>query len=189
MNTLKKLSIPVIISCMITLPACNDHKDSKDVAEDINQENFDRKGEKEADYLVEAYASNLFEIRTAENASTNAVTDEAKKLSAMLVEAHTKMNADVKSLADKKGVTLPTDITEDQRKDIEKLAEKKGVDYDKAFVEKMKDKHEKAVDFYEKTSSKSDDPEIKSWASMNVAEVKSHLDMVLMTQESIKDRK
>ncbi len=176
--------------CLMTIAvSCNDTKDSKEIAEDINKENFDRKDAKEVDKLVEAYASNLFEIAAAQNASTNATTDEVKKLSAMLVEAHSKMNADIKTLADKKMVTLPTDISEDQRKDIEKLAEKKGLDYDKAFTEKMKTKHEKAVDFYEKTADKCEDTEIKIWATLTVPEVRSHLDMVIMTQDAIKDRK
>jgi putative membrane protein len=107
----------------------------------------------------------------------------------MLVEAHTKLNTEVKTLADKKMVTLPSDITEDQRKDIEKLAEQKGLDYDKAFVEKMKGKHEKAIDFYEKTADKCEDTEIKVWATQTLPEIRSHLDMVLMTEEAIKDRK
>jgi putative membrane protein len=189
MTTLKKLCIPMAVCLMTIAVSCNDTKDSKEIAEDINKENFDGKAEKEADKLLEAYASNLFEIAVAQNASVNAVTDEAKKLSAMLVDAHSKMNNDVKALADKKMVALPSDITEDQRKDIEKMAEKKGLDYDKAFVEKMKDKHEKAVDFYEKTADKCDDTEIKIWATQTLPEVRSHLDMVIMTQDAIKDRK
>jgi putative membrane protein len=177
-------------ACLMTIAvSCNDTKDSKEIAEDINKENFDGKAEKEADKLVEAYASNLFEIAVAQNASMNATTDETKKLSAMLVEAHTKLNTEVKTLADKKMVTLPSDITEDQRKDIEKLAEQKGLDYDKAFVEKMKGKHEKAIDFYEKTADKCEDTEIKVWATQTLPEIRSHLDMVLMTEEAIKDRK
>ncbi|MES2514867.1 MAG: DUF4142 domain-containing protein [Bacteroidota bacterium] len=189
MIALKQLRIPMAVCLMTIAVSCNDTKDSKEVAEDINKENFDRQGEKEADKLVEAYASNLFEIRSAESASTNAVTEEVKKLSAMLVEAHSKMNEDIKGLAGSKQVALPSDISEDQKKDIEKLTDKKGLDYDKAFVDRMKDKHEKALDFYEKTSEKCDDTEIKMWAAMNVAEVRSHLDMVIMTQDAIKDRK
>lgn len=189
MTNLKKLCIPLSIYLMTITVSCNDTKDSKEVAEEINKENFDRQGEKEADKLVEAYASNLFEVAVAQNAAMNATTDEAKKLSAMLVEAHTKMNTDVKAMADRKNIALPSDITEDQRKDIEKMAEKKGLDYDKAFVEKMKDKHEKAVDFYEKTADKCTDPEIRSWATLTIPEIRSHLDMVLMTQDAIKDRK
>ncbi len=167
----------------------NETKDSKEEAEEMNESKFDNDGEKSADKLVHAYSANLFEIKAAENASAHATTPEVKKLSMMLVEAHTKMNADVKMLADKKQISLPTDLTEEQRKDIEKLAEKTGLDYDKAFTDKMKNKHEDALNFYEKTAEKCDDADIKNWASTTVPEVRSHLDMVLVTENALKDKK
>lgn len=174
---------------MFTVSCSHEEKDSKEVAEDANKENLDKDGEKAADKLVHAYSANLFEIKAAEQAGMNATTEDVKKLSTMLVEAHSKMNMDVKTLADTKGITLPMDLTEDQRKELEKLGEKTGIDYDKAFTDKMKSKHEDAVKFYEKTAEKCDDAEVKSWASTTAPEVRSHLDMVLMTENAIKDRK
>lgn len=190
MITLKKIGIPMAAICLMTIGvSCNDPKDSKEVAEDINKENFDRKEAKDADRLVEAYSSNLLEIELGKQATIRATTSEVKKLGEMLVDAHSKMNSDIKTLAEKKGVVLATDLTDDQKKDVEKMNEKKGMDYDKTFVDKMKSKHENAIDFYEKASNKCEDTEIKVWAAMNVAEVRTHLDMVLMTQDAIKDKK
>ena len=191
MTLLKTLNTALLcLGLTVAATSCsNENKDSKEVAEELNEEKFDKDGEKAADKLVHAYSANLFEIKAAENAAVNATTEDVKKLSAMLVEAHTKMNADVKALADRKSITLPTDLTEEQRKDIEKLAEKTGLDYDKAFTDKMKSKHEDAVKFYEKTAEKCDDADIKNWAATTTPEVRSHLDMVLMTENSLKDRK
>ena len=188
-----KTTLNTALLCLgltLALTSCKDEpKDSKETAENANEQKFEKEGEKAADKLVHAYSSNLFEIRAAENAATNATTPEVKKLSAMLIEAHTKMNVTVKTLADTKGVTLPTDLTEEQKKDIADLAEKKGVDYDKNFVDKMKKKHEDALDFFEKTAEKSEEADIKSWAASTVSEIRSHLDMVLVTENAIKDKK
>lgn len=172
-----------------TTSCSNENKDSKEIAEDANKANLDKDGEKAADKLVHAYSANMFEIKAAENAAVNATTEDVKKLSAMLIEAHTKMNMDVKTLADSKGITLPTELTEEQRKELEKLAEKTGIDYDKSFTDKMKRKHEDAVTFYEKTADKCEDPQVRNWANTTVPEVRSHLDMVLMTENAIKDKK
>ncbi len=189
-----KTTLNTAILCLgiaVATTSCsnNENKDSKEVAEEMNENKFDKEEEKAADKLVHAYSANMFEIKAAENASANASTPEVKKLSMMLVEAHTKMNADVKMLADKKQISLPTDLTEDQKKDLEKLAEKTGLDYDKAFTEKMKNKHEDAVNFYEKTAEKCDDVDIKNWAATTAPEVRSHLDMVLVTENALKDKK
>lgn len=187
-----KTTLQAAVLCFglaLTTASCSGEKDSKEVAEDVNAENLSKDEEKAADKLVHAYSANMFEIKAAEQASMNAVSEDVKKLSAMLVEAHTKMNSDVKTLADAKGVALPTELTEEQRKDLEKLGEKTGMDYDKAFTEKMKDKHEDAVKFYEKTADKCDDPQVRTWASNTAPEVRSHLDMVIMTENAIKDKK
>lgn len=189
--TLKTTLHTAILCFGLTLFAssCSQEKDSTEVAEDANKENLDKDEEKAANKLVHAYSSNMFEIKAAENAAMNASTEDVKKLSAMLIEAHSKMNMDVKTLADAKGVVLPTELTEEQRKELEKLAEKTGIDYDKAFTDKMKSKHEDAVKFYEKTADKCDDPQVRNWASTTAPEVRSHLDMVLMTENALKDKK
>lgn len=191
MKITKTLNIATLCIALtaFTTSCSNEHKDSKDTAEDMNDEKFEGKAEKEADKLVGAFSSNLFEVRMSENAALNAATPEVKKLAMHLVEAHSRMNEDVKALATKKQVSLPTDLTEEQREDIEKLAEKSGLDYDKAYTDKMKEKHEDAIRNYEKISDKCSDAEIKNWASETLPEVRNHMDMVMTTHNSIKDRK
>ena len=192
MNTITKLTLNTAVACLsiaFTSSCSNDHKDSKEMAQEANDNKFDKKDEKDADCLVNAYSSNLYEIKVSENAALNASSAEVKKLAAMIVEAHTKMNKDVTALADKKQVTLPTTLTDEQRGHIEKLAEKTGMDYDKAYVEMMKDKHEDAIKTYEKDADKCVDTDIKMWASETVPEVRSHLDMVTSTWNNIKDMK
>lgn len=191
MKVTRTLSIAMLCAALAatTVSCSGNHNDSKDVAQDMNDEKFEGKAEKDADKLVDAYSANLFEIHLSENAATNATTPEVKNLAMMLVEKHNKMNDDVKMLATKKQVSLPTDLTDEQRRDIEKIAEKTGLDFDKAYTEKMKDKHEDALKNYEKIAGDCEDPEIKSWASENAREVRSHLDMVMSAHNSLKNRK
>ena len=191
MITVKKITTYSTALCLaVTLmSSCSNHTDSKELAEESNEEKFDHKGEKAADHLVEAYAGNLYEIKVSENAAMNATDPEVKRIAGMMVEAHSKMNTDVASLASQKNVTLPTDLSDDQRKDIEKLTEKTGLDYDKAYVSDLKDKHESTVKMLEKVSDKCDDPEIKNWATTSLPEVRHHLDMVTAAHDNLKDRK
>jgi putative membrane protein len=164
-------------------------KDSKEQAKDMNEEKFDREGEKAADRLVEAYSENLYEIKASENAAMKASTADVKKLAGMMVESHTKMNTNIERLAQTKNVTLPTDLSDEQRRKMEKLSEKTGLDYDKEYCDEMKNKHEDAIKSYEKIADKCDDPEIKQWASETLPEIRTHRDMVEATRNNIKDLK
>ncbi|MBA2614064.1 MAG: DUF4142 domain-containing protein [Bacteroidetes bacterium] len=190
MNSLKKITCITALGILTVLnTACSDNKDSKEIAEQANEEKFDGKEEKAVDHLVDAYSGNMYEIKAAENACMNAATPEVKKLAMMMMEAHGKMNVEIEKLATSKSVTLPLNLTEDQRKDIEQLNEKTGMDYDKAYVSKMKDKHEDALKMLEGVSEKCDDAEIKAWAQKSAPVVGSHLEMVKTTQDNIKDKK
>jgi len=191
MNTLKKITgYFTALSLIFALTSsCSNEKNEKEIAEEVNEANLDKKEEKGAQHLVDAYSANMYEIKASENAALNASSAEVKKLATMMVEAHGKMNLDIETLAASKAVTLPNDLTDDQRKDLEKLTEKTGLDYDKAYVSKMKDKHEDALSMLNKVSEKCEDAEIKTWAQTAAPAVSSHLEMVKAADENLKDKK
>lgn len=191
MKVQRTLNIALLCAALATATvACsNQPDDSKETAEEMNEDKFEGKAEKNADKLVDAYSANLFEVRMSENAAMHATTPEVKNLAMMLVEKHNRMNEEVQTLATKKQVSLPTDLTDEQRRDIEKLAEKTGLDYDKHYTSTTKDKHEDALKNYEKIAEKSEDSEIQAWASKNVTEVREHLDMVVSAHNTVKDKK
>lgn len=195
MNIINKFTLKAAVLCLgITLTtSCADttHKeeDPKDQAEDMNAEKFDNKGEKDADRLAEAHMGNLYEIMASENAASKATTAEVKKLAEMIKTAHTKMGKDLTDLAARKNITLPADLTDEQKRDMDKLNEKTGVDFDKEYTEQMKNKHDDAIKSYEKIADKAEDADIKQWAANSVPEVQSHLTMIESCWNNIKDMK
>jgi len=186
----KKITTCLTVLCLalLLMSSCSNSTDTKELAEESNDEKFDRKGEKAADQLVDAYSGNLYEVKVSENASLNAVDPEVKKIAAMMVDAHSKMNVDIATLASQKNITLPSDLTDDQRNRIEKLTEKTGLDYDKEYISEMKDKHEKTIKRLERASEKCEDPEVQTWATNILPEVRHHLDMINTAHENLKNR-
>lgn len=178
-----------LVASLFTSCSSDSSTDSKELAEEMNDDRFDRKGEKAADHLVEAYSGNMYEIKVSENASLNAADAEVKRIAAMMIEAHTKMNFDVQTLANSKQIVLPTNLTEDQSKCIEKLTDKSGTDYDKEYLSDLKDKHEKTIRMLEKVSEKCEDADIKNWAANSLPEVRHHLEMINSAHENLKNKK
>jgi putative membrane protein len=180
---------------LLIFTACstnNDHKKNEEAdeqAKDINEEKFEGDQEKDADRLVKAFTCNLFEIRASEQAAMRATTVDVKKLAGMLVVSHNKINTDLQALATRKNITLPADITDEQRRDLEDLGNKNSFEYDKEYARQMKKGHDDAVDLFEKTADKSEDPEIKQWAASVLPEIKSHKEMADATLEKVKDLK
>ena len=197
MKKINKFNCGVALLCagLAIVPACgNDakHEDSKEQAKEMNNEKFERKGEKDADGILEAYSGNLYEIRCAENAVTRALTKDVQKLAVQIATAHAKMNADIEALAARKSVSLATALGDEEQRKLGNLTEKSGIDYDREFLSIMIDKHENAEQMYEKLSDHAEDAEVKSWAATVLPEIRSHLAMVKHTKEvvdKIKDSK
>jgi len=193
MNTLIKLTLRTFFIgfVLIATTYCKNNNpeattDPKERAEDMNEEKFGRKEEKDADRIVDAYLGNIYEIRASEEAVNKATTPEVKKNASMMVEAHNKMKTELTTLASKKNITLPTNITDRQQRKLEKLTEKTaGIDYDEEYIDQMRDKHEDAEDELEKLSKNAEDSEIRTWAAGAVAEVRAHLDMLKATDKTL----
>ena len=188
----KTFITPLLFGSLLTIGACNNAEtktDTKEVAEDHNEAKFDKVAEKDAQRVVDAYAAGLYEIKLADTVSKYAVTKEAKNLAGMLAEAHSKINAELKGLADKKQITLPTDVTPDQAKKISEVREEKRKDIDKEYTSEMVSKHKESISMYEKCSTECTDADIKSWFGNTVPELRKHLDIAMSSEEKIKAMK
>jgi putative membrane protein len=193
MKNLHLKTLAVCFTLLVATSCSNDNKaeestDSKEHAEDMN-DNLDKDTEKDADRMMRIHMANLFEIQSSEQAVTKASTAEVKKLATMMVAAHTKMGAEMQTLATSKGITLPAEMTNEQKRDLDDLNEKTGIDYDKQYTDLMKNKHEDVIKDLEKINEKSEDAEIKQFATKGIPEIRSHHDMIVSTRESIKETK
>lgn len=175
---------------LLSLNSCKKEtkqEDPKEVAEDQNEAKFDDSNSKENDseFLVDATEINLEEIAIGQLAQQKSTNPEIKKFGKMLVDDHTKLSGEVKTVAESRNISLPTSITEDGQEQYNKLNEKSGLDFDKKFVDMMIDGHEKAIDKFTKASKNSNDEEIKTWASNNIASLTAHLQHAKMLKQDL----
>lgn len=160
---------------------------TQDVAQDVNKDQLASDSlSDDSKNVTKAAEDGLFEVKFAGAAATKASSASVKKLAQHMVEAHTKANSELTSLATAKGITLPNAIEESDEKDIADINEKTGKDYDKAFVDELIDRHEKAINLFEKTSENAKDPEIKAWFGKTLPELRKHLDMAKAEQDKLK---
>lgn len=180
------LSLFVIHSCDNGNP-----DDTKEMAEDQNEERFDdRKSEKDADFLVDAAAINLEEIKLGELAQQRGTLKDTKDLAKMMVDEHTAALSELKKLAASKSITIPVSITEDGQDAYEGLnSEDTGMDFDKEYCDLMVKGHKSAIRKFEKASSNAEDPDIRNWASSMLPSLRTHLEHSNACQEKCKAMK
>jgi putative membrane protein len=165
------------------------HSESKteEVAKDQNDAKFnDNDDEKNAKFLVKAAEINLEEIALGKLAQEKSTNADVKELGKMMEKAHTKAFEDLKGLASKKGISIPTENTEDIKNAWTKLNDKTDQkDFNKAYTDKMVSGHKDAVDLFEKQSTESSDADIRAWATSMLPELRKHLDHAVTVQNKV----
>jgi putative membrane protein len=136
-------------------------------------------------FLSDVVEGGTTEVELGKLAQTKSKNPDIKKFGQMLVEDHSKANADAKSLAAKKNINLPTGMGSHQST-YDKLKGLSGDDFDKEFVEAMVDDHEKDVSTFQKESQNSSDPDVKAFAAKTLPVLQKHLDTVKGIQSKMK---
>ncbi len=174
---------------MVTFASCNNSpKDTKDVAEEHNDAKFANAKEDDAEFLVNAEEINLEEIQLGRLAQTRGTTARVKELGKMMETDHSKASEDLKALAAKKEITIPTTLTDDGISASKDLTDTKGSDFNKDYIDKMISGHKDAISKFEKASSDAADPDIRNWAASMLPVFRQHLD-AFITEQNLLERR
>ncbi len=129
-------------------------------------------------FLKNAAQSDLFEMEGSKLALKKSGNNEVKAFANHVVEDHTKASNELKALAAKKGVELPTKPSLLQRSSLKLLGMYKGSGFDDSYAENIGvDAHESAVEDFSEAAEDADDAEIKAFAQKTLPTLKQHLEM------------
>lgn len=127
-------------------------------------------------FMKDAAADNMAEVEAGRLASEKAARTDVRDFGRMLVDDHSRALDELKSLAGKKSVTLPTEPTAAQKAETTRLAKLSGRAFDDAFAKAMLGDHERAVKLFSQEHASGSDAETKSWAGNTLPTLEKHLD-------------
>jgi len=167
---------------VISAPSCSNKNKPEDTKDVVENNNADEK--KDEQFLVDAAQINLEEIKLGQLAQQNSTMPEVREMGKMMEIDHTKCLSDLKALADKKSILIPTSTTKESEEIYEKLVNLSGAEFDKKYCAMMVDGHKNAISEFEKAVVDSNDPDIRAWASETLPALRKHLDHVLNCQKN-----
>lgn len=127
--------------------------------------------------MAEAYQGGLSEVKVGTLAQTKATTPEARTLAERLVADHEKANTELKSLAESKGMTLPTEPKQASQSTYGMLEKKEGAAFDKAFAMNAVKDHQKDISHFEKAAKETKDSDLKNFIEKTLPVLKEHLSL------------
>jgi putative membrane protein len=128
-------------------------------------------------FLMDAAMGGMEEVELGRMATQQGSSDAVKQFGQRMVDDHTKANQDLMSVAQGKGITLPTTLDEKHQKEVTKFSSLTGAEFDREYTKMMVSDHRKDVSEFEKESTRGTDADLKSFATRTLPTLQEHLQL------------
>ena len=130
--------------------------------------------DKDKTFMKKAAKGGMMEVAMGQVAEQKGQSEDVKSFGKRMVTDHSKANDELKSIASKKGVQLPT-----------KQHSGKWTS-DKAYMDMMVKDHEKDLAEFKEQANSGSDPDVKKFAEETAKVVQEHLDLAKEIQGKLK---
>ena len=172
--------------------ACNSNPDSVKDAQAVNEKKIDAgtpdstaagknlqdAREYDTKFMTKAASGGMLEVQLGKAVAPNAMSPQVKMIAERMVTDHTKINDELKAMAAKMNVTLPTTLGNDAESVYKDVTGKKGIAMEKEYVDKMESDHKEDVKDFEEASTKAASPELRAFAAKTLPTLREHLAMI-----------
>ncbi len=182
-----KTYLLILLSAFFTVTAFA-QADAKKNAKKENEKKFEHtKMDDESEFVVDVADGGMFEVQAASLAKTKTSSVKVKTLADLMLKDHSMANDELKKLASKKNITIPTKLSEKRQKQFNELNKLNGIDFDKEYAKEMVNDHKKDIDAFQKEADKGKDADIRNWASQLLPKLKHHLTVAENTVNALKE--
>jgi putative membrane protein len=191
------LTIPAILLSALLLQSCgnSDNKSTDadtsaiDSIRDSTVANHDAHGidadaNNETTFLNAAAVGGMMEVEAATVAASKSNNTAVKEFALMMLKDHGKANQEVKTLATKLSIAIPTALPDEHAmhiKDLQKLYENK---FDQQYITMMINDHAKTVKLF-KSGSELPNADLKAFATKTLPVIQSHYDKAVAIAKTL----
>ena len=128
-------------------------------------------------FVEKAASGGLAEVQAAQMAQEKGKEQKVKDFAQQMITDHTAANQKLTSLAQQKGVTVPSEIEFKDQQELDKLGKLDGKKFDRAYLKAEVRDHQEMLALLQKEAKSGKDPDLKSFAQDTIPTVQKHLDM------------
>jgi putative membrane protein len=128
-------------------------------------------------FIEDAAKGGMAEVQAGQLAAQKAQSPQVRSFAQMMVDDHTKANAELMQLASARNMTPPAELDRSHRSAMEKLQKQSGAEFDREYMKQQVADHKKTVALFEKQAKSGQDPQLKAWAEKTLPTLREHLKM------------
>lgn len=129
-------------------------------------------------FMKKAADGGMTEVELGQVAAKNGGSDAVKDFGNDMVKDHTKINDNLKELAGKMNVTLPTTMSAKHKAMVDKMSGMSGAAFDNAYVPAMVKDHKKDIGEFEKAGQMTKNDDLKKFINDSLDMMKGHLEKI-----------
>ncbi len=137
-------------------------------------------------FMTRAAEGGMAEVETGKLAAAKAQNAEVKQFGQQMIADHTRANNELKALAGKKNVTLPTDLDPMHKTMAQTLSGLSGAEFDKEYMRSQIADHERTIALFQAQADNGADAEAKAFAAKTLPNLKMHLEMARKISDKLK---
>jgi len=126
-------------------------------------------------FVNEAAVGGMAEVELGNLAKEKASSPDVKSFGDRMATDHAKANDELKSWAEQKNVTLPSELDAKHKATRDRLAKLSGDAFDKAYMKEMVADHTHDVAAFKRESTAAKDPDLKAWAGKTLPTLEDHM--------------
>jgi putative membrane protein len=137
-------------------------------------------------FIQKAAEGGMAEVELGNLAAQKASSPAVKKFGQRMVTDHTRINDQLKPIASKQGVTLPSTLDAKDQELKDRLDKLSGHDFDRTYMEAMVKDHYADVSEFRKEAHHGHNPDVKSFAASALPTLQAHLQLAEDTLHEVK---
>ena len=166
-------------------PSKNPNAASTEPGNSLENKNNSSLVKSDQKFIENAAQGGMTEVQLGQIAQEKGASPDVKQFGSRMVMDHSRANDELKSLAQQKGVTVPSTLDHKHQAMVDHFRTLSGPAFDRAYVHNMVKDHQEDAAEFQKASTSAQDPDVKAFAGKTLNVIKSHLSDVQSIQEKI----
>ena len=137
------------------------------------------------DFVKDAAQGGLVEVKLGQLAEEKGSSDAVKSFGKRMVEDHSKANEQLKDVALREKVKLPTELSKKNQKAYDRLSELSGEAFDRAYARDMVRDHQNDVTAFKQEATRGQNQAIKNFALQTLPTLEDHLKMAREIEQEL----
>lgn len=136
-------------------------------------------------FAKNAAAGGMAEVKLGQLAQEKGSSDAVKEFGRRMEADHSKADDQLKDVASKTKITLPTGIDRKDQATYDRLSKLSGTAFDRAYARDMVADHRNDIADFKKEADTGTNPEVKNFASQTLPTLEDHLKLAREMEKSV----